>query len=164
MELRNKGFSLIELIVVIAIIAISASLATLNFNQWVKKSNIERQTKELFSDLNEARLKSMYMKKRHSIVFQPTSYIFKVYSTDNDDRVSGGEKVYSKTTANQMTKASGNSLADRIIEFDIRGFTSDVETISFNPINSGAGFDCIVISNGRTNLGQMGSGNVCIQR
>lgn len=165
MKLGNKGFSLIELIIAIAIIGIGAAIATLNFNQWVRKANIEKQTKELLTDLNDARLKSVYTKKRHSIVFQPNSYVFKEYSSLNDDTEDGGRVIESKTVANQMTKANGTtSIADMIIEFDIRGFTTDWQTVRINPINSGAAYDCIIISYTRTNLGQMGSGNVCNQK
>lgn len=165
MKLGNKGFSLIELLVVIALIAIGLSVSTLNFSQWVKKNSIEKQTKELFTDLNDARVKSIYLKKRHSIVFQPNSYIFKEYSSLNDHRVTGGELLSTKSISNQMTKEDGtSSIADVIIEFDIRGLTYDNNTIRFNPINSGAAYDCIVISEARTNLGQMGTGNVCNQK
>ncbi|MBI2353485.1 MAG: prepilin-type N-terminal cleavage/methylation domain-containing protein [Deltaproteobacteria bacterium] len=167
MKLGNKGFSLIELIIVIAVLGIGAAIATLNFNQWVRKANIEKQAKELLTDLNDARLQSVYTKKRHSVVFQPNSYVFKEYSSLNEDTEDGGRVITSKNVANQMTTLSGGSLADSIIEFDIRGFTSDWNTVRINPAYSGAAYDCIVVSNARTNLGKIeksGSSDVCNQK
>lgn len=157
-----RGFSLVELIIVIAIFGIAASIATLNFNQMTRKAQIEKQTKELFSDINNARLQSVYMKKRHRIVFQPNSYVFKEYSSLNEIDSAATKVLFSKNVSNQMTTKSGDSINP--IDFDIRGYTYNYNTIMFNPINSGAAFDCIVISDARTNMGQMGSGNVCNQK
>lgn len=167
MKLGIKGFSLIELIIVIAVIGIGAAIATLNFNQWVRKANIEKQTKELLTDLNEARLKSVYTKKRHSIELYQNSYVFKEYSSLNEN-ASAGRILYSKNVSSQITTADGSALdspsVNNVVEFDIRGFTTDMNSFRFNPISSGAAYDCIIISNARTNLGQMGSGNVCNQK
>lgn len=165
MKLGIKGFSLIELLIVIAVIAIAAGAATLNFNQWVRKANIEKQTRELFGDLNEARLKSIYMKKRHSIVLYSNSYVFKEYSSENEDKTNG-RTLYTKNTTYQMKTEDGAVLDGNIVEFDIRGFTvfPSNNTYRIDPINSGAAFDCVIIADSRTNLGQMGSGNACKQK
>lgn len=162
--LRDNGFTLIELLIVITIIGIGAGIATMNFNSYVKKSNIEKQTKELFADLNEARLKAIYVKKRHSIVMNPYNYVFKIYSSENESN-SGGNTIYSKNTLNLMTTKTGAALDGNIFEFDTRGFlVGTTNTIRINPVSSGAAFDCVIISDSRTNLGQMGSGNACNQK
>ena len=160
----NSGFSLVELLIVIAIIGIGLAVATLNFNQWIKKTNIEKQTRELFGDLNEARLKSIYTKKRHSIVLNPSNYVFKEYSSENENKANG-KVLFSKNTAYQMTTKTGTALDGNIVEFDIRGFlVVGNNTIMVNPVSSGAAFDCVIISDSRTNLGQMGSDDVCNQK
>lgn len=165
MRLGTKGFSLIELLIVIAIVGIAAGVATLNFRQWVQKANIEKQTRELFGDLNEARLKSIYMKKRHSIVLYPNSYLFKEYSSENEYKTNG-RTLYTKNTTYQIKTEAGTALNGNIVEFDIRGFTvvPSNNTYRIDPINSGAAFDCVIIGDSRTNLGQMGSGNECKQK
>ncbi len=164
--MNRHGFTLIELMVVISLIGIVLAIATLNFSSMNRKAGIERQTREILADLNTARLDSIYRKQRHAIIFQPNSYIMKRYSSQ-DEPYHGGDLtkniVLSKTLTYQITKESGSTLADRIIEFDTRGFTADMETVRVNPSYSGAAFDCIVISTGRTNIGNMQGGS-CVQQ
>jgi type II secretion system protein H len=158
--MNTKGFSLIELVVVMTIIGILLSIVTLDFNSWQRRSQIERQTRELFSDLNQARLESLHRKQRHSIVMQPNSYIFRRYSSENENRLAG-TVVQTRNVNFQITKLSGSSAADDITEFDIRGFTNDNDTFQINPINSGAPVDCVVIATGRTNMGKNENG-LCV--
>jgi prepilin-type N-terminal cleavage/methylation domain-containing protein len=160
--MNNKAFSLVELVVVIAIMGTLMAIVTLNFNDWQRKAQIERQTRELFADLNQARIDSLHSKKRHSIVMQPNSYIFKRYSSENEDQ-DAGTAVRTRTVSYQITKGTGSSITNAVTEFDIRGFTNNSETFRINPVGTSAMVDCIIISIGRTNLGKMENGT-CIAK
>jgi prepilin-type N-terminal cleavage/methylation domain-containing protein len=160
--MNNKAFSLVELVVVIAIMGTLMAIVTLNFNDWQRKAQIERQTRELFADLNQARIDSLHTKKRHSIVMQPNSYIFKRYSSENEDQ-DAGTAVLTRTVSYQITKGTGSSITNEVTEFDIRGFTNNSETFRINPVGTSAMVDCILISIGRTNLGKMENGT-CIAK
>jgi prepilin-type N-terminal cleavage/methylation domain-containing protein len=178
--LRKNGFSIIELVVVISVIGILATLATLSFNTMQRKANIERYTRELFTDLQTARSDSIFRKNMHSIAINSTAtgYAFRRYSSVNEDREDGGMNsplvgvppqygiVYSKSIPLVITLANGGSAADRIFQFDTGGFASsglDHGTIRINPVETGAAIDCIIISESRTNLGQMVGGN-CVHK
>lgn len=154
--MNRAGFSLLELIVVLVIAGALLSIVSTNFSSMQRKSQIESKSREIFNDLNEARLNSIYLKKSHRIVFQPNSYTLKQYSSDDEDRTTGGTNLYTKNSTYQLSKANGGSIADVFVEFDIRGYTSSATgpTIYINPVKSGAMFDCIVISDTRTNMGQ----------
>ena len=176
-HLKQNGFSLVELVVVIAIFAMLLSIATLSFNNMQRKANTERYTRELFSDLNAARSDSIFRKNRHSIVINnpATGYTFRRYSSENEDRTTGGQSnplagqppqygiVFTKSIPLVLSKDDGTSAVGDIFQFDTRGFTGDNGTIRINPVGSGAVVDCVVISVSRTNLGRM-EGNNCVQK
>ena len=163
-NMNRRGFSLIELIIVMAIIGTIMAIATVNFNSWQRKATIERQTRELHADLNTARTDSIFRKTRHSIVLNPNNYILKRYSSPDEDPTAGGTVILRKDVSYVISPLSG-TFTDLHIVFDTRGFVVALNppAIKVNPSASGAAFDCIVISTGRTNLGKVES-NACVQK
>lgn len=161
--MKAKGFTLIEIILVIIIIGIILAIAVPNYNQWMRKNQIERETRELLTDLNTARLDSIYRKTRHSIVLNPNNYIMKRYTSPNESSTAGGTTVLTKNLSYQISKMSGAFSGEHIV-FNTRGFVEmGINTIKVNPSYSGAAFDCIVISVGRSNVGKVES-NDCNQK
>ncbi len=163
----ESAFSIIELIVVIAIIGILFTIGSINFHQWTVKNNIMRETRELYTDINTARLNAIHTKKRHSIILNPASFVLKNYSTEGED-ILAGAVIRSTPLKYQLTNGVSGAFSNSHYEFDTRGFVSKTNaggitsgtfgvTIVINPINSGA-YDCIVLSEGRTNMGKMTNG------
>jgi prepilin-type N-terminal cleavage/methylation domain-containing protein len=167
----ESGFSLVELIVAVGVIAILLALATLNFSKMTKKSQIEKETRQLFTDVNNARTQAMFSKKPSSIWFQPQSYNFVTYSSASEDpTVSTNGKTVSTTSVTYLlTAANGTSIANTPVLFDVTGLTANYATglpansltIMVNPSGSGAAFDCVIIDVARTNMGNMQNG-ACI--
>lgn len=165
MRMKKNGFTLVELIIVIAITAALLSVATLSFNNMQRKANTERYIRELFSDLNTARSDSIFRKNRHSIVINAAAngYAFRRYSSENENRTSGGTVIARKDMPLTLSYGDGTSVAGEIFQFDIRGFTSDLGTIRINPVGSEAAVDCVVVAASRTNLGKIEGAN-CVQK
>jgi prepilin-type N-terminal cleavage/methylation domain-containing protein len=159
------GFSLIEIIMTIAIMSIVVSISTISFNSWTSKSNIEKQTRELFTDLSEARTKAFTQKKVHGIVFQPTSYVMKSYSSETEyvDSTAAATKgivVATKTLKFTLTKTDTTSdITNTPVIFDTSGFTNDWYTIIVNPTTAQAALNCVVTSSARANMGKMNGTN-----
>ena len=65
--MKKDGFSLIELLVVIIILGIVASLGTVSFTGWIRKHDLESQVKEMYTDLMNARLTAMHQNRSHFI-------------------------------------------------------------------------------------------------
>jgi len=161
----HAGFTLIELVTVMVVLGILLAIVTHDFGQWSTKAQIEKNIRELNIDLNTARMNSIYQKKEHRLVFNSTAtgYVLRRYSSENESKTSGGTELFSKSGSYQYAKANGASIADRKFDFDIRGFTFDLDTIKINRTGSGATFDCVVVSTTRTNIGLM-TGGSCVQK
>lgn len=157
--LGESGFSLIELIVVVAIMGILLSIGSMNFRQYRVKSGIESQTRELYVDINGARINSIHTKKRHAVILNSTSYTLKNYTTN--EPTTAGRTLATKALPNQITTKTGATFSNKMILFDTTGFLDGVTetTLAVNPFNSGASQDCIVISASRTNMGRMSGAN-----
>lgn len=78
--MKQDGFSLIELIVVIGISAVLMAIATLNFNQMMRKSAIESQVKMLYSELVSIRVQAKFQKQARRVGLNSNQVI--LYSPD----------------------------------------------------------------------------------
>jgi prepilin-type N-terminal cleavage/methylation domain-containing protein len=149
--MNRRGFTLIELLVVIAIIAILLTLGTLAFNQWVRKSQIEREVKGLYSDLMYIRQQAVVTGMTHRIHFvSAKSIILLRYSSEGD---ATGRQIEQKSLPFTISKSSP-TFDD--IDFNSRGMMEDPEQKSIC-IFSDAGPvpDSIVIQQSRISLGRI---------
>ena len=59
MQRKEQGFTLIELMITIAILAIIATMAAPSFGNLIQKQNLNRSTQELIGQLNNPRSKAV---------------------------------------------------------------------------------------------------------
>lgn len=158
----SRGFTLIEVVVVVLLVAFLVTIATLDFNSWIKKYQTESQTREMYADLEQLRLNAIQRKQRTAVYFGPNSYVFRVLTS------AGLPQPYFRKTFNYEIKKglalATFNIATDIVEFDSRGLTSNPLTIVVTPVQYGAGDNCIVISAGQTNLGRMLNASTCQPR
>jgi prepilin-type N-terminal cleavage/methylation domain-containing protein len=163
----NRGLTLIEVIIVIAIIGILMAIAIPNYHEMQTKAAIEKQTRELHSSIMSARLAAMQTKQPGALFFGPDQYIYRVYTSANYP-VSTGSKIVNNVKLPYQIK-KGTSLtafdiANDEIAFDTRGFTSNNMTLVVTPVKYGGGDNCIVVHTSRTNIGRMDNASKCATR
>jgi prepilin-type N-terminal cleavage/methylation domain-containing protein len=150
----RRGFSLVEVLVVMTLMGILLTIATLNWNSMQTKSAIESQIKTMHADLMEVRLKALYSKMKRSVVISGQQY--KEYATTD---TSVAPLVTKQLRYPVVTNGSGTT-----VTFDAQGLTNNERTICILPTNdttvvNSASVDSIVISTARINLGWRNGGD-----
>jgi Tfp pilus assembly protein FimT len=151
--------------VAIAIMGTVLSMATLSFNTWKKKANIESVIRGLYVDVADARTRAITQKVVHGVTFQSNAYVIKTYASAanyatetlaiaNGTAVSNRAVAYTLTSNGTTTAFSSSTGA---IVFDTTGLTTTANpklTVVVNPITASPGVNCLVISVTQENLGR----------
>lgn len=146
--MNRNGFSLIELLITIALITIMLSIATFQFSAFSKKSGVESQTRKLYGDLMELRSKAMFEKRSMGIKLSTLSY--SIYSSE-------------VMTVNpiQVTNLKVPINTGAIV-FDTRGMLQSTATSVCISEANDAPVDSIAVSMTRIKLGKLKAGEECL--
>ncbi len=138
----QRGFTLIELIVIMLIIGCLIAIAALDFRTWIIKSQIESQVRTMHADLTSARVSAMNNKRVHNVTFSG-----KQYRIDDDTPA----LVTTMALKYPITFPGGAT-----VTFDTRGVATDAVPDRAICVNSTvrASYDSIVISQTKINIGQ----------
>lgn len=166
--MKRDGFTLIEILVTIAIIGILMSVTTLEFTGMRRKANIERQTREIYNAIVETRLSAMQNRKRQAVYIGPKQYVFKQWTSANDSLTSAWKTTRTVNVDYAMKiRPEGAALADPDVtvnraEFDTNGSANNtLFTLFIAPDVTDVSNNCIVLHTAITNIGRMASGNKC---
>ena len=129
MRLFNKqsGFTLTELIVIIAIVAIFAAIAIPNYLAWLPKSRLNGAARQVMGDLMAARMKAVSQNNEFKIFFLANGHDYMILDDDdNDGTADGGEWTETKDIQNQYHDVTFSATNNPI--FHPRGTASPLGT------------------------------------
>ncbi len=167
--MKNKGVTLIELLVIISIIGILIVAVGFSYEGWMGRYRIESQTKELYSDLMDARTRAMTRDRMHFVVFlndpgecnPPSKSCYQIYDdynpepdgngtleTDSDKLILHKDLEYDL----ELLPVGTSTLPETII-IDTRGLMSPQRDFRIdNDIDPD--YDCLAITQARIRMGK----------
>lgn len=150
--MRQKGFTLIEVLVVMLIFGTLLALGTLNFSDMMKKAQIESQIKKMFADLQTVRAQAMFMKRERTVALSSSQ--FNIYSSN----VAAGTPVM-QNRLNYPVRLTATAQ----ITFDTMGLSDTNGSICIEPVSGSnpAAVDSIVVFTTRVQLGKRKDGGAC---
>lgn len=147
--MNRNGFSLIELMVVIAIIGILLAVATLNFNSWVTRQNIDREVKEMHAEIMAAKQRALVTGQDYAVQLpNPATLVFRRFSSSAD---AAGTVVQTKNLRYPVTLSSTDP-----IKFNDRCMmenATDKILCVFTDANPAV--DALVITQSRVSVGRI---------
>lgn len=152
--MNSRGFTLVELIVVIGIAAVLTTLATLGWNRMTTKAAIEGQIKTVHADLLRIRLEALYGKRERRVDIDGIN--FKMYSSN-----------VQTTNPQQIKNFKYPFNASRTVIFNTSGLASGYEgSVCVDPysnlaVENSAYVDSLVVTDGRISLGKR-TGSGCV--
>jgi prepilin-type N-terminal cleavage/methylation domain-containing protein len=152
--MQQRGYSLVEMVVIIGIISIVLAIATPNFNDYLKRFRTEAQARMLYSELLTARANALYQRRETRVKLYANK--FEIYSSACDSG-SGVAPISTQILRYPIVwNQSGNS-----IDFDERGMGLNTGCICIDAGEGTGGVDSVVISDLRVRIGKKDKGDDC---
>ena len=156
--MNRRGFTLVEMIIVMAIIAILLAVSTIAFNRWVNRNKVETQFKTMYADLMTARSQALYNKNGTGKSVIITTAGFSMYAT-TDTTVPA---VLTKVFKVPVTPATTQIVFDQngVATLTSNGTVVNDAYVCVQTNTTSAIFNSLIISNTRIQMGTF-SGGVC---
>lgn len=112
---KNKGFTLLELLVVVVLLGIVSSFAVLSLNIVGLETELEQETKKIHALINLAKEEAIIQAQEIALVVGKKNYYFQYYDWDKKDWFEKEDKVFRQRKIHEGLKIYLESQTEKII-------------------------------------------------
>ena len=151
---RNNGFTLLELMIVIAIFGVLAAVMTPSFLEWRDRSKVRGDATELRAAFESAKLRAIKHNTNVVVTFpNTTSYQSFIDTNDNGARDAGEDLLIDRTLSPGVT-ITDNTFVGNDMAFNSRGMANGPNSTGTITMTSPGGerYSVVVSSFGRVRM------------
>jgi type IV fimbrial biogenesis protein FimT len=147
---KDKGFTLLEMMVIIAIIGIVSAIAIPNMFSFATNMRLRSASRDLFSNFQQTRIKAIRQNSRWAVRFTTSGYRVENCGLDNNCTAATDNTIVKTVNMSQeYPGVSITSTTNVLVEFNSEG-TSTTGTTTL--ANSGGSSSVIVDLTGRIRM------------
>ncbi len=125
MKINNRGFTLIEMLVVIALVAILAGISTPAYLNWMENARFREAARNVSSMLRDARARAVTTNLQHRVAFDLDGQRYDLERQDAPASATWETALWGATTVPAISLRSGanceNTTGDTLIIFNPNG-------------------------------------------
>lgn len=151
---RNKGFTLIELMIVIAIFGVLAGIMTPSFLAWRDRSKVSGDATELRSAFESAKLRAIKHNTNVVVIFPDTTSYQVFIDTNENGALDAGEDIILTRALAAGVTITTNTFVGNDMAFNPRGMANGPNSTGTIVMTSpgGENYQVVVSSFGRVRL------------